>query len=185
MPESSTRAPAPSTSTAVASTGGPPAARWGHARGYNPTYDAMVVAMGRQDNPSCCSFFNDAWVLEDANGVAYDYSGFFSPVDNQPTLNTVKAGAAVPVKFSLDGDQGIDIFPPGYARSYGINCTTSASTDGIEQTLSPGASGLTYDSLTDTYSYVWKTVKAWAGTCRQLDLRLDDGTVHRASFMFK
>ena len=26
------------------------------------------------------------------------------------------------------------------------------------------------DAATDQYNYVWKTDKAWAGTCRQLDL---------------
>ena len=171
--------------TQLSPTGGPPGARWGHARGYNPTYDAMVVAMGRQDNPTCCPMFNDAWVLEDANGVAYDYAGFFSPVNNSPTVNTVKAGAAVPVKFSLGGDQGLDIFPPGYARSRGIDCDTSDPVDGIEQTVAAGSSGLTYDVVADAYSYVWKTVKSWSGSCRELEMRFDDGTVHRASFMFK
>jgi extracellular elastinolytic metalloproteinase len=32
---------------------------------------------------------------------------------------------------------------------------------------------------------VWKTQKAWAGTCRQLIIRLDDGTDHIANFKFK
>jgi len=31
-------------------------------------------------------------------------------VDNPPTKNVVKAGAAVPVKFSLGGDRGLNIF---------------------------------------------------------------------------
>ncbi|MGH8468315.1 MAG: PxKF domain-containing protein [Gammaproteobacteria bacterium] len=31
----------------------------------------------------------------------------------------------------------------------------------------------------------WKTSKAWAGTCRQLVVRLNDGTEHKASFKFK
>ena len=38
--------------------------------------------------------------------VSYDFSGFFQPVDNPPTLNAVKAGAGVPVKFALGGNQG-------------------------------------------------------------------------------
>jgi len=32
--------------------------------------------------------------------------------------------------------------------------------------------------------YVWKTNKAWAGTCRQLDVQLSDGTDHLADFEF-
>jgi hypothetical protein len=33
-------------------------------------------------------------------------------------------------------------------------------------------------------SIVWKTTKSWSGTCRELTLRLDDGTAHRAVFAF-
>ena len=49
--------------------------------------------------------------------VVYDFEGFFSPVDDPPTFNAVKAGRAIPVKFSLGGDQGLDIFAEGYPRS--------------------------------------------------------------------
>ena len=45
--------------------------------------------------------------------VGYSFTGFFSPVDNLPALNAVKGGASVPVKFSLAGDQGLDIFAVG------------------------------------------------------------------------
>jgi hypothetical protein len=41
----------------------------------------------------------------------YNFSGFFQPVDNLPTLNIAKAGSAIPVKFSLGGDQGSEHLP--------------------------------------------------------------------------
>ena len=50
---------------------------------------------------------------------------------------------------------------------------------------STGAAELTHDPLTDRYTYVWKTDKAWAGTCRQLVVQLTDGTFHRATFDFR
>jgi len=31
---------------------------------------------------------------------------------------------------------------------------------------------------------VWKTLKAWKGTCRQLELNLNDGSAHIADFQF-
>ena len=34
----------------------------------------------------------------------FPVSGFLAPVDAPPVVNSVKAGAAVPVKFSLGGD---------------------------------------------------------------------------------
>ena len=113
------------------------------------------------------------------------FNGFFSPVDNLPTLNKVKAGSAVPVKFSLGGNRGLAIFTSGYPRSAVTTCDSTAPVDGIEETVNPGAAELTYDPLTDRYTYVWKTDKAWAGTCRQLVVQLTDGTFHRANFDFR
>jgi hypothetical protein len=123
--------------------------------------------------------------LTDAYSVVYSFSGFFRPVDNTPTLNLAKAGSAIPVKFSLGGDEGLSIFATGYPRWQKISCDTSALLDAIEETVTAGSSSLSYDAITDRYVYVWKTDKAWAGTCRQLIVRLDDGTDHMANFKFK
>ena len=118
-------------------------------------------------------------------GPSYSFGGFQAPVEPRPTLNSMKAGAAVPVKFSLGGDQGLAIFDSGYPRSQGIACDSTADVDPIEQTVTAGGSSLTYDPATDTYSYVWKTDKAWKGTCRQLVLGFADGSFARANFVFK
>jgi probable HAF family extracellular repeat protein len=117
--------------------------------------------------------------------VVYDFGGFFSPVDNLPTLNTVNAGRAVPVKFSLSGDQGLDILAAGYPASQRISCDSTAPVDTIEETVAAGASGLTYDPGTGEYTYVWKTKKAWEGTCRQFIMELDYGKEYRANFRFR
>jgi hypothetical protein len=114
----------------------------------------------------------------------YNFSGFFPPVDNLPNVNAVKAGRVIPIKFSLDGDQGLDIFAAGYPTSQQIACDSGAPQDGIEETITAGASGLSYDAASDTYTYIWKTSKAWAGACRQFNLRLNDGTEHKANFKF-
>jgi hypothetical protein len=37
----------------------------------------------------------------------YAFSGFNSPVEDRPTVNKANAGSAIPVKFSLGGDQGM------------------------------------------------------------------------------
>jgi len=116
--------------------------------------------------------------------VVYNFSGFFQPVDNLPTLNVVRAGATVPVKFSLSGDQGLDILAAGYPASQQIVCDTSTPQDAIEETVTAGSSSLSYDAASDTYTYLWRTSKAWAGTCRQLNVRLNDGTEHKANFKF-
>jgi hypothetical protein len=110
-------------------------------------------------------------------------------VDNLPMVNSVKAkqALAVPVKFSLGGNQGVNIFAAGYPTSQPVSCSSGAAVDEIEQTVTASTSNLAYDAATDTYTYTytWKTEKNWAGTCRQLIVRLQDGTDHTATFQFK
>jgi hypothetical protein len=117
--------------------------------------------------------------------LTYNFSGFLPPVDNLPIGNVIKAGKAVPVKFSLSGDRGLNIMASGYPLSQKIACESGASLDNIEQTLTAGNSSLTYDAATDTYIYVWKTNSSWKDTCRTLVVRLNDGTEHMANFKFK
>lgn len=116
--------------------------------------------------------------------VNYNWTGFFQPVNNMPTLNISKAGSSIPVKFSLSGNQGLNIFAAGSPGSAPITCDSTDPTDPIESTVTAGSSSLSYDPTADQYIYVWKTDKSWAGTCRQLTVTLVDGTKHRANFKF-
>ncbi len=117
--------------------------------------------------------------------VIYNFAGFFQPIDNLPTWNSVKAGSAIPVKFSLNEDQGLDIFATGYPVSQNVDCVSSVPIDSIEETVTAGASSLSYNAIIDQYSYIWKTDKAWKNSCRQLTMLLKDGTYHNASFSMK
>jgi hypothetical protein len=89
------------------------------------------------------------------------------------------------VKFSLGGDRGPSIFEAGSPSSLSVSCSNGAAIDAIESTVSASSSSLSYDGRTDTYTYVWKTQKSWAGTCRQLAIALNDGSTHYAVFKFK
>jgi hypothetical protein len=117
--------------------------------------------------------------------VIYNFSGFFSPVLNAPALNQVSAGNSVALKFSLAANQGLNIFPANFPASRAINCSTLAPLGSYQATGPSGKSGLQYDATTNQYTYSWKTDKAWARTCRQFDLKLNDGTEHLANFKFK
>jgi predicted extracellular nuclease len=117
------------------------------------------------------------------NLLHLSFTGYLAPVDNQPIVNVLRAGASVPVKFSLGGDRGLDVLFR-QPTSTGYTCQTGAPTDTLE-TEASGGSGLQYDPATDTYTYVWKTLKPWAGTCRLLDLTFRDGTYRQAAFSFK
>jgi probable HAF family extracellular repeat protein len=149
----------------------------------------------------------DLWVAEDINdsgrivGVgrnpndqqhafllrpAYNFSGFYQPVDNCPTLNVVRQPAGTAnqlLRFSLGTDQGTDIFENGYPSSTRVACPSESSTDVVEDTAPAEASNLKYNG-NGQYTYSWKTEKAWKGTCRELNLKLKDGTEHTALFQF-
>jgi hypothetical protein len=116
---------------------------------------------------------------------AFNFAGFFPPVDNPPVLNQVNRGQAIPMKFSLGGNYGLNIIAPGYPTATQISCSTGTTVNSGTLTDTAGSSGLQYNSSTGTYTYVWKTSKSWAGTCQQFDLRLNDGTDHTADFQFK
>jgi hypothetical protein len=111
------------------------------------------------------------------------YAGWFQPVDNIK-MNRVKAGSAVPHKFSLGGNKGLDIFFSD-PTSHVIDCDSNIPIDNIEETVPAVSSRLSYDVYTDQYNYVWKTESSWAGTCRQLVVTLNDGSVHTANFKFR
>lgn len=91
----------------------------------------------------------------------------------------------MPVKFSLTGNRGLQIFATGYPQVSTINCDSEAPVDDNVQTTTAGQSSLAYDSGADQYTYTWKTENAWAGACKQLIIRLADGTDHIAYFRFR
>ncbi|HEU4918154.1 MAG TPA: ExeM/NucH family extracellular endonuclease, partial [Candidatus Limnocylindrales bacterium] len=104
----------------------------------------------------------------------FEFDGFEDPIDARPALNVVKAGAAIPIKFELSGDLGLGILF-GTPTTTEFDCTTGESL-GAAGTEFAGGSGLQYDPETNTYTYVWKTKKDWAGECRTFRITFDDGT---------
>jgi hypothetical protein len=88
----------------------------------------------------------------------------------------------VPVKFSLGGNQGLSIFQLGYPVSQAVACDSGTPSDAIEETVTAGASSLSYDASSDRYTYVWKTDKTWAKSCRRLVIKLNSGLQQTAEF---
>ena len=140
------------------------------------TTTVTATATDAAGNSAICSF---------TVTVLYNFTGFFLPVNNPPTLNNVNAGRAIPVKFSLSGNKGMNIFAPDNPFTVSLNCDSGNPGVDIVETISAGSSSLNYDAASDRYNYVWATDPAWAGTCRQLKITLNDGTVHVANFRFR
>lgn len=81
---------------------------------------------------------------------------------------------------------GLAVFAAGYPRTQDEACATGAPLDAVEQTATPGASSLEYDPATKQYTYVWKTPSfSRSRTCRELQMKLVDGTLHVADFKAK
>ncbi|KQY49779.1 hypothetical protein ASD14_13740 [Lysobacter sp. Root494] len=137
------------------------------------TTTVTCSAKDSRNNPSNSTF---------AVTVTYNFTGFFQPIDNG-TMNSVKAGSAIPVKFSLGGNQGLNIFDPGPAS--GVIACSATDGDAIEETVTAGNSSLQFDPGSNQYIYVWKTEKSWAGQCRVLQVKLKGGTQRSALFKFK
>ena len=112
------------------------------------------------------------------------FSGFFPPLGK----DQYNAGSTIPVKFSFGLNLGLDILAPGSPVSRQINC--SPDNCGANVGIGPweptqSVPGLHFDPMDNQYIYNWKTLKAWAGTCRELDVILRDGRHLRISVRFK
>lgn len=115
---------------------------------------------------------------------AFAFAGFLAPVKNEPSTNSVKAGSAVPLKFSLGGDVGLGVLASGSPASIQVSCLTGTPISAAKPTSSAGRSPLSFDASTSTYKYVWKTESNWTGTCRRIVMTLGDASQHTALFRF-
>ena len=110
---------------------------------------------------------------------AYAFEGFFDPVMNPPALNRWPATKPLPIRFSLGGDQGLDVFD-GRPQVTPISCLTlqpiSGSWNALMSPLVLGQDGV--------YQFLWNTVRRAAGRCRQLTVNLADGTSHSVFVRF-
>jgi hypothetical protein len=143
-------------------------------------FDTGTVG-SKQFTVNATALIGDSATKSAQYNVVYNFGGFQSPI-SPSALNSAKAGSAVPVRFSLHGSYGLGILAPGYPKAGSIPC--NGSVNATDSTPVVGNSTLQYDAASDTYTYVWKTDKAWTG-CRQLLVVLNDGVVHRVNFQFK
>ncbi len=113
--------------------------------------------------------------------VNYRFAGFFKPVKNLPVMNIVRAGRAIPIKFSLGRYEGLQVMRTATPAVLNAACTIPSETM-TDDDESENSSGLRAEGY--KYTYVWKTSSAWAGTCRKFVITLADGTSHAALFKF-
>ncbi len=97
-----------------------------------------------------------------------------------PSVTTVKAGTAVPVGLDLGVAAGRELAAPGSPASEPVNCDDPSlvlgASSSVAGTVNVGAGG--------HVEVVWKTDKAWEGTCRRLVVRLAPDGWNSASATF-
>ena len=113
---------------------------------------------------------NRSWATR-SYSVVYEFEGFFAPLATDET--ELKAGDAVPAKFSLHGDFGLDVLARAAWRPCGA----------FDWSRATGT--LSYTGGPNRYAFTWATDRAWSGSCRELSLTLRDGTEHRARVRFR
>jgi hypothetical protein len=121
---------------------------------------------------------NGSTVLSHSYKVVYSFSGFDSPVNKSGLVNNAKAGDALPLKFSLHGDQGLNIVtrttwqPASCADWSSLGAATT------------GPAKISYNPSIDRYTDLVATDPNWKGSCRTLDLQLADNTHHTVQVHF-
>jgi hypothetical protein len=116
--------------------------------------------------------------------VVYRVSNFRPPVNNGRVVNVSKAGRSVAFRFSVVDANRVPVRDISGLRSKTAvqRCKASAPSDRIER-YTKQRSGLK-NMGNGKYSWVLKTQRRWAGTCRTVSLTLNDGVRHSAKFRF-
>ncbi|MEU6019913.1 M36 family metallopeptidase [Micromonospora sp. NPDC047134] len=111
---------------------------------------------------------------------------------NRTGMTTLDAGDAAPMQFQLASNRGLDILASNSPYSRLVDCDTlqTVNPDGTitprptpVKAVNPGKSKMSVNAH-GRYNYVWKTDPAWAGTCREFVLTLDNGFQYRTYFKF-
>jgi hypothetical protein len=117
--------------------------------------------------------------------LGWTFNGFYQPVDMSGTLNTIKGGSTVPIKFELFAGN-TEMSDPDNVKSLQyakVNCDGSAPTDAIEM-VATGSTQLRYDTTAGQFVYNWKTPTG-AGTCYKAAITAQDGSAKSALFKLK
>ncbi len=115
--------------------------------------------------------------------LSFPFGGFAPPLATQPGGRpfVVRAGAGVPIEFSLGGNRGRDIVA-GKITSAKADCSSGEITGkSIPIRVS---SPLRYHAHSDTYRVKWLIPRQWGGECRVLQVPLVDSSTHTALVRF-
>jgi hypothetical protein len=132
--------------------------------------------------PTGLTATDEATVNVAARDEDFAFDGFRG-LKSLPDVNDSNLGTQF-IRFSLGGDQGLDIFKNDHPMSASYPCGSTPPTDGNEPARLQGESGFRYDVGSDEYTFKWNVDKSWKNTCRVFVLGLSDGSTHNVAFRF-
>ena len=117
--------------------------------------------------------------------VIYNFSGFSSPVDNLPTLNSANSGQAIPLKWRITDVNGNPVTNLASVKVTAVDlaCSLGTTPDQLEE-YAPGASGL-LNQGNGNYQFNWKTPKTYAKSCKTMKLDLGEGPGMERTALFQ
>jgi hypothetical protein len=95
------------------------------------------------------------------------------------------AGQTVRLRIASTNNRGLLIFEGVLPATYQVGCDGDQPASLAASGFSVGKTSWSFNNQTNEYNYLWKTDKAWKGTCQMLNIRLKDGTNHRAKIRFR
>jgi hypothetical protein len=146
------------------------------------------TSLNCNDNNACTtdSCNPGSGCIHNPDNSAYSFVGFYSPVDNPPTVNVGKAGRTYPLKWqtqrSCSGEFFCDTNEVGSLQYHQISCNNSDPQDTLETADTSGSSGLRCSD--NQYHFNWKTSSTFAGKCYEFILTLNNGMHETAKFKF-
>lgn len=116
--------------------------------------------------------------------LVWSFIGFSAPVERAPALNVAQAGQAVSLRWRLLDGLGVPVTTLASATVTATNLSCGFGTT-VDLTTEAAPDGTGLKNLGDgNYQFVWKSPKAYAGSCKTLRLDIGDGASHEALFQF-
>jgi hypothetical protein len=120
----------------------------------------------------------------------YTLNGFYQPIDMNDTVNTVKNGSTVPVKFELfkGTTELTNTSAVTSIKATTISCgTLSGDPEDAIETTATGGTSLRYDATAGQFIYNWQTPKgaSQVGKCYSLTMTAADSSTITAYFKLK
>jgi len=153
--------------------------------GYSSAVGTHTVTATATDNAGNENTASSTYMVK-----PYTLNGFYQPIDMNDTVNTVKNGSTVPVKFELfkGTTELTSTSAVTSTKSNAISCASlSGDPEDAIETVATGGTSLRYDATAGQFIYNWTTPKGatQVGKCYSLTMTAADSSTITAYFKLK